>query len=345
MDIAVYKLTSNSANITLSYIMPFNSLVWQEGWQTAGQAQAVFAAKQANIDKIKVGVLLGISLSTTLMYVHSIKIENDQLWAYGIELKGLFEKQAFRTRANDGGYTNVYTDYSSSDILENINQLCLFPFYDRQQNTMSPSSSSTTSMEDAETLADCMTQYMALEHCGYRLDLKLNGKAALSQINGVDRSATVRLATALGNVKSLTVTGSDQKYFNRVTVIGKDEAEGGFTYYTTVDRSGISSDALIFSHLLNVAADFPRPADMSQADYYAALQSRGQAALNGGLKHKTAINVNSVRGDLYGNPLGLGDIITVVVPEMDLSTQQRVTGVQFTVESDTVLTKLQLGGV
>ena len=149
----------------------------------------------------------------------------------------------------------------------------------------------------------------------------------------------MRFATILGNAANTEYTCDNQSYVNRVYCIGKSGDEVIFVY---ADRP--NSDGELYEAYYDVRSDFPKPDNMTLAEYKDALQNRAQMSLVA--RHMTeTVKVSNVDASEFGSEYVLGDIVGVVLDDLNMTVNRRVTGVKRVIEGNLDKLTIELSAV
>lgn len=324
MMCSIYATTGGK--IVLTEVLPYQSIVWEEGWQTAGAMQAVFTKTQYVLDAVRVGRWMGILASRTLMYIHSIQLTDTEVWAYGYEAKALFDKCAMLPLAPAG---EVYVDEAMDAVITaNV------PYSWLGSGAFGYLGTANLDGLKYSSVGEFVTGCVKLKDKGWYLSYnKTTGNLAAYGRGGADKTATVRFATVLGNASAIKFTKSDKSYCNKVIALGSD----GIT--ETAQESPIIGET--YSALLDLREEYPREQGVTEADYRAALQTRAYMSLIA--RHTTEkVDIGDIDTSQFGTDYGLGDIVSVDIPDAYMTTTRQVTAVKYTIEGGIVKTELTL---
>lgn len=325
MKCSIYATTDGK--IVLTEVLPYESIVWEEGWQTAGVMQAVFTKTQYVLDAVRVGRWMGILASRTLMYIHSIQLTDTEVWAYGYEAKALFDKCAMLPLAPAGEVS--MDDAIDAAITANVP-------YSWLGNDGTFGFLGTANLDGLEyaSVGEFVTGCMKLKGKGWHLAYNdVTNKLIPFVRSGADKTATVRFATVLGNASAIKFTKSVKSYCNKVIALGSD----GIT--ETAQESPIIGET--YSALLDLREEYPREQGVTEADYRAALQTRAYMSLIA--RHTTEkVDIGDIDTSQFGTDYGLGDIVSVDIPDAYMTTTRQVTAVKYTIEGGIVKTELTL---
>lgn len=325
MECSILKTAANGQVLPIE-LLPYKSIVWEEGWQTSGSAQVVYTKTDYVLDTVKVGRWIGLDFSHNLMYIHSVKITDTEVWAYGYEAKELLAKCAMPQQTAAG---TVDIDDAVEDA---ITTYCPYSWLGAVTGIGNWGTGNLDSLEYT-SLAEYIAGCGKLANKGWHLDRNTtNYLLDFKGYGGTDRTTTVRFATTLGNASDVRYTKSNKTYCNKVYAVGT----GGII--ESAEESPIVGET--YSALLDLRESFPQE-DMSEADYRAALQSRAYMSLIA--RHTTEkIEIGDIDTSEFGTAYHLGDIVAVDIPDLNIITQRRVTLARYTVEGGIIKLKLTL---
>lgn len=327
MLISIYKPYNNGSRYVLRMagFFPLKSLVWEEMFAKIGAMQAVFVRDARTVEAMRVGAYAVIADSTDIMYIHSVKITDTEVWAYGYEAKGLFQRKPAMNAGDNGGEVSLATAIQTKIV--DFGQISVF---DHANNSYSGLGSENLDGMEYNNLYQYIQSALNSEGAGCRTEYNdATGLIRFSAFIGSDMTATAIFAPALGNAKDIKYTVDAQKAVNRVYVVGKD---GDSIVYEVVD--GGSGDTDVWAKYLDVRSDFPRPDGMTLADYKAALRTRGKISIaESGVKH--TVDIGHVDSSRYGTDYTMGDTVTVVLPSYASGdATARVAGIKRTAEGN-----------
>lgn len=327
MECSILK-TADNGKIVPVELLPYKSIVWEEGWQTSGTAQVVFVRNDYVMDAVKVGRWIGLDFTYVLMYIHSVKVTDTEVWVYGYEAKELFAKCAM-TQQPAAGSTDI-----DQAVANAISAYC--PYTWLGQTFVGNWGTGNLDSFEYVSLADYISGCAQLAHKGWKLER--NTATNLLDFDGYigrDKSATVQFATTLGNVRDIKYTKSDKNYCNKVYAVG----ENGII--ESAEESPIVGE--VYSALMDLRESFPQDT-MTESEYRDALQNRAYMSLIA--RHTTEkIEIGDIDTNEFGTTYGLGDIISIDVPELYLTATRRVTMAQYTIDGGNIKLKLTLSEV
>ena len=174
---------------------------------------------------------------------------------------------------------------------------------------------------------DYVQQALDLGNAGFSCKLdNATGKLYFLARAGVDKTDTVIFSTTLGSAKDIQFTESAEQELTRVYAIGKDGDNIVFAY---ADAPGSYHD--IWAKQIDVRRDFPKPDDMTLANYEAALQDRARIAL-AECGRKYTVSVGSIDYSRFGIDYQMGDTVAIAIPEYTGMATARVAGVKRSIE-------------
>ena len=327
MECSILK-TADNGKIVPVELLPYKSIVWEEGWQTSGTAQVVFVRNDYVMDAVKVGRWIGLDFTRVLMYIHSVKVTDTEVWAYGYEAKELFAKCAM-TQQPAAGATDIDQAVETA-----IRTYCPYTWFG--QTLIGSWGTGNIDSLEYVSLAEYISGCAQLAHKGWKLERNsTTGLLDFGDYIGKDKSTAVQFATTLGNTRDIKYTKSDKNYCNKVYAIG----ENG------IIESAAESPLVgeVYSALLDLRESFPQDT-MTESEYRAALHDRAHMSLIA--RHATEkIEIGDIDTDEFGITYGLGDIISIDVPDLYLTATKRVTLARYTIEGGNIEIKLTLSEV
>lgn len=320
-----------SATIELADLLPFKSLVWEDTFDGIGKLQVVFAKSPDALNRIKVGAFGGIPQSSSLMYVHSVKYTDSEIWAYGYEVKALLQKMGAYPSPIPRGTQSIQTAINNAlDYDQKYRYFAKVLTCDFDLGT--------ANLDEMEyyTLYDFMQKTLRLSDAGLITRYNLQHTLDIVAVQSRDLSASVKFSPVLGNMSDYQYTVDNQSDIYSVTALGL--ATNG-ALVTSVYNGTLPDDGERTSAILDLRMEYPQPEGMSDADYYSALYTRAQMSqIARHINYKlTAKNVDT---EQYGTAYRLGDYVGVALPELSVTAKMRVSKATYTCEGNN--TKLAL---
>lgn len=331
MEFNKYRLNyaSGEGRFELADLLPFKSVVWEESYNGIGKMQAVFPKTLDIVRSVTVGSFASIQGVRTLMYVHSVKLTDTELWAYGYEAKALLQKQGMMPFEEMQGEQRVDDAIRTAWELSNSLSYC--------DDTPILPRMSARNLDALEyyNLYEFIRQCCELEKAGFVLRFAEDlGTLNLSARVGQDVSDTVRFATAFGNASGVSYTIDDQSEIYEVIAVGDDN--GTIVYAHATGSTPPMERTRAF---LDCRQDFPKPDDMTSADYLAALETRAHMSQIA-RSPRQKVEVKNIAVTDFGVSFLLGDIVGIEIPEYNISAKARITTMRRTIEGN--LDKLTL---
>lgn len=321
--------------IRLETVVPCKSVVWEERYLDAGKMQAVFAKTDTVMDAVRVGKFALIDGTLRLMYIYGIKLTETELWAYGYEAKALLQKCAMMNNGTNDGKADIATKLA--DAMTLYGQLSYITTWIFPTGTLG-----TANLDGLEynSVYDYIRKCLSLNGHGWNAAyMQSSGTVMLTADTGIDQSDYYLFASELGNVSGLSYALDNQSYYSRVYAVGEDN---GSTVYVYEEENNPEHE--VYSVYLDCRLDFPRPDDMTRADYEDALHTRARMSLIA--RHeKETLTVKNIDASGYGSLYFLGDIITIAVPEYDVKQKMRIVCVRRTIEGDLEQISMELSAV
>lgn len=307
--------------IRLETVLPFKSVVWEERYLDAGKMQAVFNKTDAVMDAVRVGKFALIDGTGRLMYIYGIKLTESELWAYGYEAKALLQKKAMMNFGTNEGEVDIATKIT--------NAITTYGGYSFMSvGVLSGLGEANLDGLEYNSVYDYVRKCLALNGHGWNASYaQSTGTVVVYSDTGIDQSDYYLFASELGNVSGLTYALDDQNYISRVYAVGDDDGSNVFVYEDETDPM----TGEIRSVYLDCRLDFPKPEDMTLANYEEALHTRARMSLIA--RHsKETLTVKNIDPSGINSLYFLGDIVTVAVPDYDVKQKMRIVCVRRTIE-------------
>ncbi len=310
----------------LGQISAFISLVWSEGYSSTGSAQLVCSKTPSNIALLKVGHYIGIAESDTLQEIHSVDDDTEQIWVYADEAKKVFSQRVYLGTLKCKGRVEkqLRRVLKSSRMPENVE--------------FSPERGLRHQIQDTEynypIVEDVAVALCEASDYGYRLRHDRNAKKLLFDIYEGEERPSTKFSDAIGNITNVKRTISLKNYKN-VCYVKSDY--NGETVVIEVDKSG---NGRRFETVIEVS-DIDASGIGTRAEFERILRSRGEETL------KELLDIDSTAFDLISSRFGvdysLGDIVSCILPEYNVSAKIRITGFTYVYENNIKKTSLTLG--
>lgn len=333
MAFNVFKLTVNEGTKKFEFLDRISpiSVVWQECENDIGRVQAVFVADEHSRELIKEGRYCSLTPAKGANFARISGVDDSggELVAYAEEAKEVFRRVG-KFNSGKNGAVDVQTVIPkaiANSGLSFIDTDVIVP-YDGTVNldTMSYS-----------TIYDYIQLINAIKGAGWHCKLEENlGIMSVSIDKGKDKSDYIQFAPIFGNAYDYKYTVDGTHYRNKIIVVGADGDTPVFE-----EATNALSWHEIYSAYVDVRSEFPRPKDMTLADYRAALRQRAEDELT---RHRTieSLIIPDVEAKGFGEDYGLGDIVSVVLPELGMVKKCRVIAFKRTVEGGMDRTTIDL---
>ena len=316
MEFNLFKIVNNGTRNVIEFEtqLPFESVVWNEKFVEAGTVQAVFAKTDEALALLKVGKFCTLSPAqgANLAYIHSIKINGDKITVYGSEAKALWKRKGKINLAPEGT-VNLTTK------IENALTGAMFTFADADVIIPNLGTANLDALEYT-SVYEYVCEILKSASAGWTASLdEQNGMIQIFARKGVDKSDTVQFASIFGNAADYSYTADSSGYANSVTAVGLD----GKTIVTeTVTRTGDTTGET-YSAYLDLRTELPRGADVTLADYKAALRERARMSLIARYVREK-LDVGDVSAEGFGTDYALGDIVAVYIHDLGMNVNCRV---------------------
>lgn len=325
---------NGQGSIRLADLFPFKSLVWENSYDGIGKLQVVFPKSPDALNRIKVGAFGGIELTDNIMYIHSVKYTDKEIWAYGSEAKALFEKIGILP------HSSISQPLSGNmPIEEAINRALQWrPIFTYTANTIANASGlgdANLDADNADNVCDYIIGALKLAKAGLATKLLANGKLQLTALRGQDMSASSKFSPVLGNMNGMEYSIDDQSYIYRVWAVGLDT--NGNEVLSEYHDPVLAPEAT--SAFLDLREEFPQPEDMSNRDYLEALTTRAQMSQIARYVREK-LTVKNIDTEQFGTAYKLGDYVGIALPDLSVTAKMRVSKATYTCEGNN--TKLAL---
>lgn len=315
-------------------ILPATSIVWEECYNRIGKCQIVLPRSVERAKNIALNDWIYIQGAKTLMMIHGIKYTDTEIWLYGYEAKGYMQKVGMTLSGFLGGTEPL----STTAIRAWVTMAEFTEVLAGEEYTVPTMRTATVDALDALDLYHFLEQVCDLDNCGLRLsfDRDASRMLKLEVYRGADKSDTARFAPALGNIRGIEYSQDNQNNVRSVLVVGMDGND------EVLISAGGGVDSLYSRYIVDLRTEYPRPDDMTRAEYDAALMTRAQATLNA-RSTRTKFEVKNIDTRDYSTKYELGDIVRVEVPELNISRRSRVKTVRRTIEGSREKIDIDLG--
>lgn len=324
-------LTVENGTFKVVDLLPYKSIVWVTEYLEHGGLQAVFARSDYVLNAVKAGRYAVLDDDTTIMYIHTVKITPSEVWAYGYEAKYLFDRCAVagRTFATFGD-----TEIGQA-ISDQITSYCEYSWLGTI--TVPELGNGNLDSLDYVSLWDFVACSCEIKNAGFKVVYNSTTKKGdVVVYQGQNHSTTAIFSVGLGNFNGATVTDSDADYINTVYVIGENNV------VVVAQRTGFTGE--IYSDVLDLRDEYPKPDEMTDAEYEAALEERGNMMLTERIKTRK-IELQELDSYNYGITYSMGDIVTIYDPIAGGTVQRRVVAVQRVIEGNVDKIKITLDEV
>lgn len=303
------------------------SLVWSEGYTDAGVSQMVLVKATDYTEKIRCGRYIGIDSSDTLQVITQVTDKNGQLWVYMRECKYILNDRiyigTFKCKNAEESLKTAVMDSDPYDIVERA--------ADRGLSAVIRTERTYTSLYDI-SCAVC-------EAVGYGFRLIHNRAEKRLQYDvyeGNDRTA-FKFSEKFGNLRNAVFKMSELDYKN-VAYVGGAELESGRAYVTVgdVDATGTERREMFVD-----ARDIQPEDGEDDEAYLERLIARGTDKL---AEQKKVENITfELNPASYGKSFLLGDQITAIFPEYNLTVVVRISEIQRKFEKNLESLTITLG--
>ena len=302
----------------------YESIVCEQSFMESGATQIVFARTPDVVEAVTVGTFVRFQeypwLPQLVVYIHTVQTKGNKVWAMGYEAKELFKKIPVPINA-DFSEANIQTVLT--DLLDNV------PFSWFGYGVISDVGTANLANLKYTNLYEFIVGICKLKGCGWFVDMDMYdevGKGVLYFFEQDDHTNTERFSTNLGNMPEYNTTTSDSAYYNVVTAVGID----GNTIITE-EASNQQTGEERYEYILDLREELPRESGVSLADYRDTLRTRAQMSLSQ-RKKRQEIKLNDFIVADGHIEYQVGWLVTIDIPELNLSATRVIDSVTFTVD-------------
>lgn len=306
----------------------YQSLVWEEAYQDAGECQLVCGISPAATALLKNGYFVGKKDRTTLWQIRSTEKYEGLLWANGFTVNyTLLADRIYDGVLNTG---NVETTLRTA-----VSGKRPAPIVDLDRiRWLAESHVSQHTYPDLFSLSQALCVETDL---GFRFNHDKAHKKLLFDVYKGEDKTNVRFSEDYGNLANLALKQSETDYKNVAYVGGAGEgSERTFVVCGETSSSGLERHEMFVD-----ARDLSLEEGQSQADYEALLVARGIETLN---EHNNGLSVSfDISSDDFGVRFDLGDTITALLKSDGLKLYVRVMSAKQTYEKNKRKTQITVG--
>lgn len=306
----------------------YQSLVWEEAYQDAGECQLVCAISPAATNLLKNGYFVGKKDRSTLWEIRSTEKYDGLLWANGFTVN--------YTLLADRIYDGILDTGNVETTLRNAVSTKRPPAI----VDLSTARGLTESHVSQHTYPDLfsLSQDLCVEtDLGFRfVHDKANQKLLFDVYKGEDKR-NVRFAEEYGNLANLALKQSETDYKNVAYVGGAGEGSAR-TFVVCGDTNTVGLER----HEMFVdARDLTQEDGQSLAAYQALLRARGIEKLN---EHNKGLTVSfDISSADFGDRFDVGDTVTALLKSDNLKLYVRVISAKQTYEKNKKKTQITVG--
>lgn len=325
----------NNGFLDVAAVLPSSSIVYELKYRETGSFQAVFPRTAITESAIKIGRFANIMVSpqSTLMYIHTVKFTDTEIWAYGYEAKELLNKCAMLGT----GEEPPAGEASSATMLDDaIEALYNYSWAGTTAEISGISGNIDPAGIEYYSLLDFILTICEENKAGLMI-YRASRKGVVKIYAGTDVSASVVFSKSFGTLREYDTSDSDIDYVNKVIAIGTDNV------LVTDTEPNISGET--YSLTIDLREEFPRDEEeMTVTQYTNAVRERAYfQRISQARTH--AINVGDIDTRDYGNTYTLGDIVGVYDDSTQNVIKYRVSAVKFTLEKNALKTQIKLEGI
>lgn len=306
----------------------YQSLVWEEAYQDAGECQLVCAISPAATALLKNGYFVGKKDRSTLWQIKSTEKYEGLLWANGFTVNyALLYDRIYDGILNTGVVETTLRSAVSSKRPAPIVGLSAL-------RGLEQSHVSQHTYPDLFTLSQDLCAETDL---GFRFIHDKANQMLLFDVYQGENRANVRFSEDYGNLANLALKQSENDYKNVAYVGGAgDGAERTFVVCGDTASTGLERHEMFVD-----ARDLSQEDGQSLSDYQALLRARGLEKLN---EHNKGLTVSfDIASDDFGSRFDVGDTVTALLKSDGLKLYVRVMSAKQTYEKNKRKTQITVG--
>lgn len=310
----------------IAALTEFESLMWEEGYISAGAFQVVARKSDVTASAFKAGNFVGVpQLSSTLMVIRSVEDKDGQMWAIGSESKTILSN-----RVHEGTAVCGVVEKSLKEIIASQRP---FPIV-----AVEPIKGLTEKRRMQSTYGDLFT--ISQNWCdavGYGFRMvhdRTNKKLMYSVYEG--KSTGYKASENIGNIANIYRAESENGWKNVAYVAGAGDGADRIV----VLCGDVNSEGLERREMYVDARDI-QPDGMTDSEYREALTDRGFEKLAESARVEELDF--EILGNDYGRLFGLGDKITCVLRGIGVKLEVKVMTAKTVVEGNQITTTITVG--
>lgn len=305
------------------------SLIWDEEYGGEGRFQLEVWATSEAVRKLREDVFCGLKGSKTLAVIKSVVAKDKKLVYSGTMAVGLFKDRTSTRR--------VFEENAENAMRGIVGEMAEYPPIALGESAW---------IEDVflpeirdMTVLEYLRQISAETDIGFRLSHDKAAKKLLFECYKPEENPNARYATAYGNLGDIQYSKSTADYKNVAVIVNtysetKDEVttENRITLYAgATETTGAERREMM------VTLSKRPEKDEAQEDFEARLIAEGEAKLI------EAVMIENITFEVSDDRAQLGDLITVLLPEIGAKMQTRVIGVMITSQKNKTTREISVG--
>lgn len=306
----------------------YQSLVWEEAYQDAGECQLVCAISPAATALLKNGYFVGKKDRQTLWQIKSTEKYEGLLWANGFTVN--------YTLLDDRVYDSILTTGNVETTLRSaVSGKRPAPIVGL--SALRGLTESHVSQHTYQDLFSLSQDLCAQTDLGFRFIHDKTNKMLLFDVYKGETRTNVRFSEDYGNLANLALKQSETDYKNVAYVGGAGEgAERTFVVCGDTSTYGLERHEMFVD-----ARDLSQEDGQSTADYQALLRARGIEKLN---EHNAGLSVSfDISSQDFGVTFDVGDTVTALLKSDGLKLYVRIISAKQTYEKNKRKTQITVG--
>lgn len=318
----------NESLIRIGELSVYQSLVWEEAYQDAGECQLVCAISPAATALLKNGYFVGKKDRSTLWQIKSTEKYEGLLWANGFTVNQTLL------------YDRIYDGTLNTGVVETTLRNAVIakrPAPIVGLSTLRGLEESHVSQHTYPDLFSLSQDLCGQTDLGFRFIHDRTNRMLLFDVYKGENRTNVRFSEDYGNLANLALKQSENDYKNVAYVGGAgDGADRTFVVCGDTDTEGLERHEMFVD-----ARDLSREDGQSLSDYQALLQARGLEKLN---EHNKGLTVSfDIASNDFGVKFDVGDTVTALLKSDGLKLYVRIMSAKQTYEKNKRKTQITVG--
>lgn len=325
ISVSVYDGMLNRAGVIETWI----SLVWSEAYADDGQFSLEVWHTPEMARLLVQGNYCGIDESDTLALITGVQVRKQKLVAVGKMASGLLARRVSTRRVYrenaEAALRNVVAGMEPLERVELGERADIAEVFQAEARDMH--------------VLDYCREVSAACDIGFKLVHDKTAQMLRFVCYRPSANTNARFATAFGNLGEIEYSASDADYKNVAVVVNKYTTTSGdvSTEHRQVVYAGATELEGDARREMIVTTNSRPEEDENESDFLARLRAEGEAALI------EKVRIENVSFAVDDARIALGEIITVLLPELHMSLTVRVIGRTITVQRNKTKREISIG--